>query len=341
MNECTQIKQEYIKTPADSLKKLGNQSNLEHMTFSSGGGPAIQCVKPTDNPAHRQEAEAAEKALTDILTGINLAEMKAGTETLDKGYELMDFYEHLKYYIKALIDDNLIAQIQKISTEVIMLDAERLASHGKIGMGAALSKAEQLMDERGGGSQTLLGIRPQPLLKPNPSMGTDGSKEKPKVKSESQVKWEAANKRMFEQATDSGLKIAPDALRKFIEELATIIQKEGISFYRKNEIGEDFLPMDKIETAFQQFCIDLSESMVKISAGEENPIVVASRIWDDFTRIHPFSDGNGRVRSLLIDYVLICSELPPFLPIMKPDDRTANKRIRMITSGIKRSMISK
>ena len=64
----------------------------------------------------------------------------------------------------------------------------------------------------------------------------------------------------------------------------------------------------------------------------EHPIDLASKLHHDFTLIHPFDDGNGRVARLLMNYVLMRAGFPPLI-IKSPDKSNYISALRQADSG--------
>lgn len=52
---------------------------------------------------------------------------------------------------------------------------------------------------------------------------------------------------------------------------------------------------------------------MSIDAKEMHPIARAARVHDDFVKIHPFIDGNGRTARLLLNFELMKSGYPPIV----------------------------
>ena len=70
----------------------------------------------------------------------------------------------------------------------------------------------------------------------------------------------------------------------------------------KNEVGAS------VDDVQEEFC-DLLDELTDID--DKNALVAAAYFHAKFENIHPFSDGNGRVGRLLMNYILLIHNHPP------------------------------
>lgn len=72
----------------------------------------------------------------------------------------------------------------------------------------------------------------------------------------------------------------------------------------KNEVGA---PVDDVQ---EEIC-ELLDELTDVDVDDKNVLVVAAYFHAKFENIHPFSDGNGRVGRLLMNYILLIHNHPP------------------------------
>jgi Fic family protein len=82
--------------------------------------------------------------------------------------------------------------------------------------------------------------------------------------------------------------------------------------------GEIFHYASPAETPIQMGEL-LQWYKTELEKKEIHPIELAALLHYKFVCIHPFDDGNGRISRLLMNYVLLCNNLPPV--IIKTDDK--------------------
>lgn len=65
-------------------------------------------------------------------------------------------------------------------------------------------------------------------------------------------------------------------------------------------------PVNKVKYLLNELCKWYEKHKKKYP-----PLLLAAILHNEFERIHPFQDGNGRVGRLLLNYVLLCHKYPP------------------------------
>lgn len=72
-----------------------------------------------------------------------------------------------------------------------------------------------------------------------------------------------------------------------------------------------FAPADQVSTLVQGLLKEVSQ------VSESTPLEKIFSIYQDFIKIHPFTDGNGRVSRLLLNFMLLKAKVP--LPMRSPE----------------------
>jgi len=87
--------------------------------------------------------------------------------------------------------------------------------------------------------------------------------------------------------------------------------RDDAGFYRRHGVR---IVGANVPTANYVKVPELMENLVKeINAREKDVIRHVSKIHYSFEKIHPFSDGNGRIGRLVLCAMLICANFPPAL----------------------------
>ena len=76
-------------------------------------------------------------------------------------------------------------------------------------------------------------------------------------------------------------------------------------------LGPGYIGESDVPTMTNELLQFLNTGLERVQRGEENPIVLAAQVFQRAVSIHPFGDANGRTTRLLMDYVLLRSNLPP------------------------------
>jgi Fic family protein len=78
-------------------------------------------------------------------------------------------------------------------------------------------------------------------------------------------------------------------------------------------VGSDFTAASVLETPklIVDWCYDLSNKMINTTLTLKEVSEILAQKHIEFERIHPFSDGNGRIGRLLINYSLLQLGYPP------------------------------
>lgn len=83
------------------------------------------------------------------------------------------------------------------------------------------------------------------------------------------------------------------------------VYKSSDNYTTHNGEIHRYLPADKVQNAMDKLIRDYNNSGFDMEA--------IARMTMEFTQIHPFSDGNGRVSRLLLNWALMSNKYPPII----------------------------
>lgn len=107
-----------------------------------------------------------------------------------------------------------------------------------------------------------------------------------------------------------------DITKEFICELHRIIVANTLKPYLIQQIGRYRTVQVRVGASFPPMPQEVHKQMASllrwysINKKKLHPLVVASYFYNEFERIHPFIDGNGRVGRLLMNFILHKNKYP-------------------------------
>lgn len=101
--------------------------------------------------------------------------------------------------------------------------------------------------------------------------------------------------------------VSPDQLAVMRGNPDLIVRELGVAENGRHRVMVEYLPPAQVEARLNEALAAIDR---RLAAGED-PIAVAADAQREFVSIHPFSDGNGRMSRLVMDYVLARAGLEP------------------------------
>jgi len=132
------------------------------------------------------------------------------------------------------------------------------------------------------------------------------------------------------KAFDYILEYKGDITKEFICALHKIVVANTLKPYLVQQMGRYRNVQVRIGAVFPPVPQEVHKQMASllrwysINKKKLHPLVVASYFYNDFERIHPFVDGNGRVGRLLMNFILHKNKFPM---INIPQRRTDRKSV--------------
>jgi Fic family protein len=117
------------------------------------------------------------------------------------------------------------------------------------------------------------------------------------------------------KSKNENIKLDENLLKDVHEIVMKNIIQGGI--YRNHDVyisGSNHQPPSPANAYYQ-----MKNYFKEIQSQKLHPIELSAYVHAEFTKIHPFVDGNGRTARLLLNYILIINKYPPI--IIKKEDR--------------------
>ena len=147
------------------------------------------------------------------------------------------------------------------------------------------------------------------------------------------------------KAFDYILEYREDITKEFICQLHRIVVANTLKHYLISQIGIYRTVQNRIGIHFPPHPLQVHEDMASLlrwyskNKKKLHPIVVASYFYNEFERIHPFVDGNGRVGRLLMNFILHKNKFP-MINIPKRRTEKHFENIRKAQKGSLKPFIS-